>query len=94
MQKVNKRFQKEKKNDSNDDNTNIGEMQKLIEKIENKNLSEYLWKNVYITENFKNFCLSEKSQCSIIKNEIQDILNGYFDFINIKETIHYKNKFL
>ena len=69
-------------------------MQKLIEKIENKNLSEYLWKNVYITENFKNFCLSEKSQCSIIKNEIQDILNGYFVFINIKETIHYKNKFL
>ena len=94
MTKVNKRFQKEKKNDSNDDNTNIGEMQKLIEKIENKNLSEYLWKNVYITENFKNFCLSEKSQCSIIKNEIQDILNGYFDFTNIKETIHYKNKFL
>ena len=94
MIKVNKRFQKEKKNDSNDDNTNIGEMQKLIEKIENKNLSEYLWKNVYITENLKNFCLSEKSQCSIIKNEIQDILNGYFDFTNIKETIHYKNKFL
>jgi len=40
MSKVKKRFQKEKKDDLNDDN--IDEMQQLIEKIENKNLSEYV----------------------------------------------------
>ena len=94
MRKFKKNYKNENKNDLDDNNTKIDEIQTLIEKIEKKNLSEYIWQNVYLTENFKIFCLNEKSKCSIIKNEIENILNGNFDFLNLKEKIHYKNKFL
>ena len=60
MPKFKKNIKKGNKNDLDNNNTKIDEIQALIVKIENKNLSEYIWKNVYLTENFKIFCLNEK----------------------------------
>ncbi len=64
----------------------------IIDKIKNKNISEYLWNNVYMTQKFEEFFKNENSYSIQINKKIEEILNG--NFSDIEEKIHYYKKFL
>ena len=87
--KYNKIFER-KENSNQDTSSNFNE-ETIIDKIENKKLSGYIWENVYMTENFKGNCLENNSSNEIF-NKIEEILNG--NFLDSKEMIHYYKKFL
>ena len=88
--KNNKIFER-KENSNQDTSSNFNE-ETIIDKIENKKLSEYIWENVNMTENFKENCLYENNNSNEIFNKIEEILNG--NFLDSKEMIHYYKKFL
>ena len=88
--KYNKIFER-KENSNQDTSSNFNE-ETIIDKIENKKLSGYIWENVNMTENFKENCLYENNSSNEIFNKIEEILNG--NFLDSKEMIHYYKKFL